>query len=72
MASSFFPPKWEEFQRTTSWQDLLANTAEILEGAGLGKHVESIDIRFKDKFGDTCRHYMFTYKMQMPLRKSGA
>ena len=69
MASSFFPQEWEDFRQTTSWDDLLASSAEILEEADLGRHVDSIDRRFKDKFGDTHRHYMFTYKMQMSLRR---
>ena len=69
MASSFFPQRWREFQQTTSWDDLRASTEELLREACLGQHMESIDHRFKDKFDDRNRHYMFTYKMEMPLRR---
>ena len=72
MASSFFPEEWREFRQTTGWEDMLASTDESFREAGLGQYIESVDLRFKDKFADMHRHYMFTYKLQMPLRKLDA
>ena len=69
MASSFFPRQWKEFQEATSWKDVRASTQEILTEAGLGQHMDDIHSRFKDKFKDIHRHYMFTYKKEMPLRR---
>ena len=69
MASSFFPRQWREFRQVTSWEDILGSTEEILAEAGLGKYTDDIHSRFKGKFKDIHRHYMFTYKMEMPLRR---
>ena len=69
MASSFFPEQWREFLHTTRWEDLLASTREILTEAGLGQYVDSVDSRFKGQFADIHKHYMFTYKAEMPLRR---
>ena len=68
MASSLFPMEWEEFQRTTSWEDLRCSTEEIFSEVGLSQYMDPVERRLKDKFADFHRHYMFTYKKEMPLR----
>ena len=72
MASSFFPDEWDDYRRSTSWEDLRASTEEIFTAAGLDHHMDSVHGRFKDKFGEFHAHYMFTYKKEMPLRRPDA
>ncbi len=72
MASSFFPGQWKEFQEATSWEDIRTSTQEILAAAGLSPAMDDIESRFKDRFRDIHRHYMFTYKMELPLRRPDA
>ena len=69
MASSMFPAEWKEFQQTSGWEDLLASTEEVLVEAGLGQHINSVHDRFVGKFRDIHRHYMFTYKKELSLRR---
>ena len=69
MASSLFPQEWREFREATGWEDLRASTEEIFVKAGLDQDIEEIHRRFKGRFGDFHRHYMFTYKKEMPLRR---
>ena len=69
MASSLFPQEWENFRTSTNWYDLHVGTKDIFLEARLGQHVDGIHHRFKDKFKDIHRHYMFTYKREMPLRR---
>ena len=72
MAGSLFPREWNEFRRSTSWDDLRASTEEIFVAAGLGEHMDVVDRNFADKFKDFHRHYMFTYKKEMPLKRPDA
>ena len=67
MASTLFPPEWEEFQQTTSWEDLYKSTEEIFSEAGLSQHMDEVGQRIEDQFRNRDKHYMFTYKKQMPL-----
>ena len=69
MAGSLFPQEWNEFRQATSWEDLRASTEEIFFEAGLGQYTNDVHHRFKGKFKDMHRHYMFTYKKEMPLRR---
>ncbi len=69
MASSLFPKEWKEFQGTTGWEDLRSSTEEIFSEAGLSQYMDPVERRLKDKFADFHRHYMFTYKKEMPLRR---
>ena len=72
MASSLFPREWDEYRRSTSWEDLRASTEEIFTEAGLGQHMDVVHRRFKDKFKEFHAHYMFTYKKEMPLKRPDA
>lgn len=72
MAASFFPHEWNEYRRSTSWEDLRNSTEEILVEAGLGQHIDDIHRRLKDKFREFHVHYMFTYKKEMPLKRPDA
>ena len=72
MAASFFPCEWNEYRRSTSWEDLRNSTEEILFEAGLGQHMDVVHRRFKDKFREFHAHYMFTYKKEMPLKRPDA
>ena len=72
MASSFFPEQWKEFQEATSWEDVRMSTQEILAAAGMRRDMDHIESRFKDRFRDIHKHYMFTYKKEMPLRRPDA
>ena len=67
MASTLFPSEWEEFQQTTSWEDLYKSTDEIFSDAGLSQHMDTVGQRIKKDFRKRDMHYMFTYKKQMPL-----
>ena len=69
MASSLFPVEWKEFKRATGWEDLRNSTEEIFSEAGLSQYMDPVERRLKDKFADFDRHYMFTYKKEMPLRR---
>ena len=69
MASSLFPREWNEYRRSTSWQDLRSSTEEILSEAGLGHHMDAVNSLHKDKFTEFHAHYMFTYTKEMPLRR---
>ena len=69
MASSLFPREWEEFRQATDWEDLRTSTEEIFVEAGLGQHVDDVHHRFNGKFRDIHKHYMFTYKKEMHLRR---
>ncbi len=69
MAASLFPQEWKEFRQATSWEDLRASSEEIFLEAGLGQHMDVVHHRFKGRFKDMHRHYMFTYKKEMPLRR---
>ena len=69
MASSLFPWEWKEYRRATSWENLRVSTAEIFCEAGLGHYMDDVDGRYKDKFKDFHKHYMFTYTKEMPLRR---
>ena len=70
MAGSLFPREWDEYRRNTCWEDLRASTEEIFTAAGLGQHMDDVHRRFKDKFGEFHAHYMFTYKKEMPLKRT--
>lgn len=72
MASSFFPREWEQYRRSTGWDDLRASTEEILTAVGLDQHMVDVDRCFRDKFGEFHTHYMFTYKKELPLRRPDA
>ena len=72
MAASFFPREWDEYLRSTSWEDLHASTEEIFTEPGLDQHMDAVNRRFKDKFGEFHAHYMFTYKKEMPLKRPDA
>ena len=69
MAGSLFPREWDEYRRSTSWEDLRTSTEEIFIEAGLDQHMGAVHRRFKDKFREFHAHYMFTYKKEMPLRR---
>ena len=64
-----FPLEWKEFKRTTGWEDLRNSTEEIFSEAGLSQYMDPVERRLKDKFANFDRHYMFTYKKEMPLRR---
>lgn len=72
MAASFFPHEWDEYRRSTSWEDLRASTEEIFSEAGLDQHIDDVHRCFKDKFREFHAHYMFTYKKEMPLKRPDA
>ena len=67
MASTLFPPEWEKFRQTTSWEDLYKSTEEIFSEAGLSQYMDKVGERIKNGFRDRDMHYMFTYRKQMPL-----
>ncbi len=69
MASSLFPKEWEEFKETANWEGLRNSTEEIFSEAGLSQHMDAVNLRLNDKFADFHKHYMFTYKKEMPLRR---
>ena len=69
MASSLFPQEWKEFRQATSWEDLSKSTEKTFGEAGLSQHTEAVQRRIKEQFRDIHRHYMFTYKKEMPLRR---
>ncbi|MCE2501723.1 MAG: hypothetical protein J4G13_12820 [Dehalococcoidia bacterium] len=72
MAGSLFPREWDEYRRSTSWEDLRTSTEEIFIEAGLGQHMDAVHRCFKDKFREFHAHYMFTYKKEMPLKRPDA
>ncbi len=67
MASTLFPSEWEEFQQTTTREELCKSTEEIFGEAGLSQHMDTVGQRIKNDFRKRDMHFMFTYKKQMPL-----
>ncbi len=68
MASSLFPQEWKDYSVTTHWKDLSECTEEVFNRAGLTEYIAAVQQRFEGKFTDIHKHYMFTYKKEMPLR----
>ena len=70
MASSFFPKEWSTFQKTATLKDVLETTEEAFKDAGLSQYFSAVSSRLKEEsFGDMEKHYMFTYKKQLPLKR---
>ena len=67
MASTLFPLEWEEYRQTQAVKDLGKSIEETFAQAGLSQYTHEVTQRITKEFREIDRHYMFTYKKQMPL-----
>ena len=70
MASSFFPNEWEQFQESVGVKEVLKTTQAAYREAGLSRYFKSIKPRLLKEFKERDKHYMFTWKKEMHIRRS--
>ena len=70
MASSFFPKEWEKFRESVGVEEVLKTTQAAYREAGLSKYFKAIEPRLRREFKEIDKHYMFTWKKEMHIRRS--
>ncbi|MDE2808120.1 MAG: hypothetical protein OXN90_06835, partial [Gemmatimonadota bacterium] len=67
MASTLFPEEWQVYRQTPIVKELSKSIEETFAQAGLIQHTHEVTQRITKQFREIDKHYIFTYKKQMPL-----